>query len=64
VARIDLEQLLSAKHERVVHDDNIVTFKDLVLQTTHRASAQGFRASSGIVSSISEAALRVSDGHP
>lgn len=34
MARIDLELLLSAKHERVVRNDNTVTFKNLVLLTT------------------------------
>jgi hypothetical protein len=32
MARIDLELPLSAKHERVVRNDNTVTFKNLVLQ--------------------------------
>jgi hypothetical protein len=31
-ARADLELLTSAKRERVVRNDNIVTFKSLVLQ--------------------------------
>jgi transposase len=59
LAGVELELVLSSKHERVVRNDNTVTFKNLILQSALNPPAHPFRALPGDGASI----LRRQPGH-
>ncbi len=60
LAGIDLELLLSIKHERVVRNDNTVTFRKLVLQLPSTRERLHFVRCPVIVHEFSNAALGIS----
>jgi hypothetical protein len=47
LAGIELELVLSSKHERVIRNDNTVTSQGLILQTARDPPPSAFRALSG-----------------